>query len=266
MSGLHDYYCIHGLENFLAVEQLMKVGQKLKESIISALPSNFVYGLSHQAMLSSSNNTSLLTINNVLNFNNAIATLRKSNEPGFLDKQIKRVLTSIDKNDSTLHASAENIKAYVDSNNSKAIDNCGVPVPTAMRKNVFAVDVKSLRVLNMKLLKSMCSNSALSTNSLSTKAEAELWTSNSLLNSRYGITERVAIEGTPILLECNTLQSTGISHIGNTEYTSTMMNVMNRALEITSSCVDPTMSSNLLIEIPRTKTSHCAYNCISHLT
>lgn len=264
MSGLHDYYCIHGLEKFLAVDQPMKVGQKLRGSIISALPTHFV-DLSHQTMLSSSNCTSLLTIYNVMNLNNAIATLRQSNEPGFLDKQIKRVLTSTDENDSTLHGSAENIEVYVDNNrNRKAIDNFGVPVPTAIRKNIFAVDVKSLRVLNMKLLKSMCTNSPLSAMSLSNKAEAELRTSNSLLYSRNDITERVAIERTPIPLECNTLQS--ISYIGNTEYNATIMNVMNRALEITSSCVDPTMSSNQLIEIPRTKTSHCAYDCISHLT
>lgn len=226
----------------------MKDGQRLKQCNTSAVKAHFIQYLSHPTSLSSSKHTTLLTCNNILNLNNDISTFRKSFESGIPEKQSY----TLDKKEIS-YSSAENIEVNIDNNNnSKPIVTYGNVLQNAtMRKNDNPVDVVSLRMLNMKLLKSMCTNSELNSKSMfSTGAETELLTFNSLFNCSYG--SREGVERTP---KFNVSQN--FSQLSTADYSSTMMNVMNRALEITSACVDPMPSSHQLIQLPG-KRAHCA--------
>lgn len=245
MSGLHDYYCIHGLESFLAIDQPMKVGLRLRRNSTSVGTGHFTRDLSHPTKLSSSRCTSLFTFSNAICLNNAKSTSRKPNESRISEKQTENVLAAVDE-DSISHASVDE-DPY--GNN--------VSLPSTIQKRIHSVDVKSLRMLNMKLLKSMCSDADLSTKSmLSTEAEAELSTRNSLLNIRYGSLE--GGERQTKLLQSNT--ELDFSPLVNSDYKATMINVMNRALEITSACVDPMTFHDPSIELPGTMTSRRAFD------
>lgn len=231
MSGLQDYYCTHGLEHFLAVGGPIEAEEKITRSNISGLN-----GLS----------SSLPTTNNARRVNNATDTFRKSNESGVLENAIENGPATIAE-DSMSHASTE--KSILNIDHTKRANPLGnAAVPTTMRQNVYSVDVKYLRQMNIEFLKSMTANAELRTNSLlPTKENTGPLLAHSLLNSSY------CHESIQTAANFNTLLD--FKNLRSADYGANVISVMNQALEITSACVENMNSSMPVIElVPGTRT------------
>jgi hypothetical protein len=254
MSGLQDYYCIYGLESFL--DQPVEAGHSLKQINTSALTTHLTYEISRPSMMVSPKDT-LPNDSTVQSCDTVMAPLRKSNAAEILEKEIKNAFNAIDREGPISIESTETERANVDRTRSNPTGTHGNdPEQTTIRKNKHSVDVKHLRLLNMKLLKSMCAGSESNARSLcSMDSEKDPSKSNPLLNFYYSDMGRVDSSPSPLTPDTSIYDS----ELRNAGYKATLMNVMNRALEITSACIEPNTSSMQLMEIPDSRMSHGVY-------
>lgn len=230
MSGLDDYYCIHGLEHFLAVNQPLKTEQRFRLSGTSARTDQPGQELSYPTSLSSSKCTEWLTVNNAPFLDNAMATLQKSNEFGIPDHAFKKI-SVVDNDDLRSYSSTEKIVDNVDNKNTPVDRRGDVRLTSTMRKKIDFVDVKSLRKMNMELLKSMRANAESNAMNLLLKTDAALLKADALSSRSF-----VSMEGLGKISTPDTIPD--FIQLGSTDYNATLLNVMNQALEITSNCVD----------------------------
>ena len=114
-----------------------------------------------------------------------LTTFQKSNELGHPGQTMKKI-SVVGDDDLRSYSSTKKIVATAGNNKTPAYLYGNVPLTFIMRRKVDSVDIKSLRTINMELLKSMRANTKSSGMSLFLTTGAELLTTDKPSRFSYG--------------------------------------------------------------------------------
>jgi hypothetical protein len=229
MTGLHDYYSTHGLEHLLNLNQPIKTEQNLHCYNVT---SNYTNPLLHEYLKT----RSLLPSKHPALFSDdVVAPLKQATADMVQNITSQEQVNAKSLNDASILHQSRTHGSFKD---HKSNENLPLPVTllssTPSIRNLYSVDVDSLRKMNFEFLKSMGLNTKpnLQTlTSINTAKQVPSRLASSIPNTR----RREDMSVLPVLP--NSLLS--LCQRGGNNLNSTILEAMNHALEITSNCADP---------------------------